>query len=200
MGMAARRITLNMGKKFRDLARWPAYVAVACLVAWPATATSGEKNIMGWVEYVRIEPVDFFVKAKLDTGAKTSSMHAEDIETFKKNGDTWVRFTFESKDYKDLETNDKVEERRITFERKRVRKVVIKRHNSDYQERHVVEMELCINGKVHKEQFSLIDRSRFLYPVLLGRRALKDIALVDASETFLTTPDCGKDEDDDKDD
>lgn len=163
------------------------------LVATPWTVQADGKSIMGWLEYVEIESLDFRIKAKLDTGAKTSSMHAEDIETFKRDGDTWVRFTFKEKDLNKNKT------RKVTLERKRVRNVVIKRHNGEYQDRPVVEMELCINGQLHTEQFSLIDRSRFLYPVLLGRRALKDMAIVDAGETYLTSPDCDvKDEDDDE--
>lgn len=171
-----------------------AALAFACL-GWPLSSYSDNKSIMGWIEYVNLHPLEFRVKAKLDTGAKTSSMHAEDIELFKRDGDTWVRFTFEAKHY-DPHKKGESKLRRVTLERKRVRNVIIKRHNVKYQERPVVKMTLCINGKLHTEQFSLIDRSRFLYPVLLGRKALKDIALVDSGETFLTSGICIEDDND----
>lgn len=162
-------------------------------LSWSASAQAGKKNILGWVEFATLVEHDFTVKAKLDTGAKTSSIHAKDIETFKKDGKTWVRFHFETKEFKN-DKRTKGKKRRVTIERPRVRNVIIKRHKTDYQERPVVEIALCINGEEHIEQFSLIDRSRFIYPVLLGRRALKDMALVDPGKTFLTSSKC-QDED-----
>ncbi len=196
MPTPARRITIGM-TSFRKLALFITAGVALLSMFLPVAAQAKEKTIMGWLEPVIIDPLNFRVKAKLDTGAKTSSIHALDIETFKRNGKTWVRFTFEAKDRKH-ETNRDDEVRRVTLERKRVRNVVIKRHNSKYQERPVVEMTLCINGKLHTEEFSLIDRSRFLYPILLGRHALKDFALVDPSKTFLTsTAQCGDKKDED---
>ncbi len=179
-----RRITLAMGRVFQPTVVLLG-VAIFCVLL-PVSAIANEKTIMGWLEPVIIDPLNFRVKAKLDTGAKTSSIHAIDIETFKRNGKTWVRFTFEAKDRKHGSNKDD-ETRRVTLERKRIRNVIIKRHNAKYQERPVVEMTLCINGNLHTEEFSLIDRSRFLYPILLGRHALKNMTLVDPGETFLTT-------------
>lgn len=192
----ARRITLVMGEFLQStVAKSRVLLTVFCL-ALPGLAQPADKHIMGWLEYVEIHPLDFRVKAKLDTGAKTSSIHAKDIETFKRNGKTWVRFTFEALDRKNKDSKkDKV--RKVTLERKRVRNVVIKRHNTEYQKRPVVELTLCMNGQLHTEQFSLIDRSRFLYPVLLGRRALKDMAIVDPGERYLTTPNCSEAEEKD---
>ncbi|NNC68558.1 MAG: hypothetical protein HKN83_11055, partial [Gammaproteobacteria bacterium] len=46
--------------------------------------------IAGWVEKVRIDNQDFDVKAKLDTGARTSSINARNIQSFKINGARWV--------------------------------------------------------------------------------------------------------------
>ncbi len=49
--------------------------------------------IAGWIEKVRIENQDYDIKTKLDTGAKTSSIHAINIKPFKKNGKRWAKFT-----------------------------------------------------------------------------------------------------------
>ena len=52
-------------------------------------------------------------------------------------------------------------------------------------------MKICIGDKVYDEQFSLNDRDRMNYPVLIGRRTLESIgAVVDSSKTFTTDPDC----------
>jgi hypothetical protein len=46
-------------------------------------------------------------------------------------------------------------------------------------------LTVCKNGKDYEAEFNLVDRSKFNYPVLLGRSFLKDVALVDANATFL---------------
>ncbi|MEM8844861.1 MAG: RimK/LysX family protein, partial [Pseudomonadota bacterium] len=56
------------------------------------------KIIAGWVEAVRIENLEYDIKAKLDSGAKTSSIHAADVTGFEKDGERWVKFTLKLKD------------------------------------------------------------------------------------------------------
>jgi hypothetical protein len=51
--------------------------------------------------------------------------------------------------------------------------------------RDVVKLTLCKNGRNYETEFTLVDRSNFNYPLLLGRSFLKDVAIVDASVTFL---------------
>ena len=51
-------------------------------------------------------------------------------------------------------------------------------------------LEICLAGQLLKTEVSLIDRSEFNYPLLLGRSALTSFALVDAGSTFLSQPDC----------
>ncbi len=163
---------------------------LATLLAWAAPAMAQdakpvERQIMGWVESVRLEPWGFKFRARMDTGAKTSSMSARKIALFQKDDERWVRFIF---DYQEDKGSRK---RHVTIERPVLRMVRVKRHDDRIQERPVVLMDLCINGQIHPEEFSLIDRTSLNYPVLLGRDALKDIALIDPAATFLTRPDCG---------
>ncbi|ADE15161.1 protein of unknown function DUF785 [Nitrosococcus halophilus Nc 4] len=138
-----------------------------------------ERIIMGWVERVVLIPWGVELKAKLDSGAKTSSLHAEDIERFEKDGEEWVRFI--------IELEGKGEEiEPLQVEQPLVRNVRIKRHRGNAKRRPVVNLKFCLNGKGYETQFSLVDRSRLNYPVLFGRRFLKDVALIDPSKTFLT--------------
>lgn len=167
-------------------------ITLACALAFvcATSATAQEaapsaRQIMGWVESVRLEPWGFKFRARMDTGAKTSSMSARQVELFEKDDERWVRFIF---DYQEDKGSKK---RHVTIERPILRMVRIKRHDDRVQERPVVQMDLCINGQIHAEEFSLIDRTSLNYPVLLGRDALKDIALIDPAATFLTRPDCG---------
>jgi len=142
------------------------------------------KVIAGWVEKISIGSPLTLLKAKLDTGAKTSSIHAENVNVFRKDGKRWVRF--------DLAFEDEKGARQLqTLERLRTRKVRIKNHDGEHDRRSIVSLEFCFDGRPHSSEFTLADRSQFIYPVLLGRQFLKDVAVVDASETFLTQAACG---------
>lgn len=133
-----------------------------------------ERVIMGWLESVFFRPWNVRMTAKLDTGANTSSLHAERIERFNRDGRKWVRFTLV-----------KDEDKTFSVERQVIRTANIKQHGKESSQREVVKMTLCKNGKDYETEFTLVDRSNFSYPVLLGRSFLKDIALVDAAETFI---------------
>ncbi|PCD00198.1 ATP-dependent zinc protease [Halopseudomonas pelagia] len=143
-----------------------------------------ESDSLGWIEKGLVLPERVAVKFKLDTGALTSSMHAEDIDEFEKDGDDWVRFSVE---LEDVDRDEKIES---TFERE-VRRYIKVRGAGGAERRPVVMMKICIGDKVYDEQFSLNDRDRMNYPVLIGRRTLENIgAVVDSSKTFTTEPDC----------
>jgi hypothetical protein len=136
-----------------------------------------EKVVMGWLESIFIKPWNRRLTAKLDTGAKTSSLHADDIEHFVKNGEAWVRFSLV-----DIEDRS---QKPIVVEKPLVRTAYIKSHQRQASKRDVVLLTVCKNGKDYEAEFNLVDRSKFNYPVLLGRSFLKDVALVDANTTFL---------------
>lgn len=138
---------------------------------------SKQKVIMGWLESIYLRPWNRRLTAKLDTGAKTSSIHADKIEHFSKGGDDWVRFSLVD-----------IEDRKlppIVVEKPLLRTALIKSHDNQASKRDVVLMTICKNGQEYEAEFNLVDRSNFNYPVLLGRSFLKDVALVDPSETFL---------------
>lgn len=138
------------------------------------------KVIAGWVEkIVLLDNGDEPIKAKLDSGAKTSSLHAKDIEKFQRDGDNWVRFTFVDKDGSKAE-----------FERPEVRGVKIKDLGGGFDRRPVVEMDICFDGRVRTAQFTLADREGFVYRILLGRRFLGGVAVIDPDATYLTKERC----------
>ncbi|WP_244147339.1 RimK/LysX family protein [Desulfonatronovibrio hydrogenovorans] len=150
--------------------------------AW--TEQESHLLIMGWVEKTRLLPDGPFLKAKLDTGARTSSMHARDIEPFEKDGQKMVRFTV------DAQCARTGEKQVLQFEKPLKRNVLIRQHQRDPMPRPVVVMDFCLGGTVHSAQFSLTDRSGFNYPVLLGRIFLEDVALVDSGSTGLMSQVC----------
>ncbi len=159
---------------------------ILSLLSVPGAARAGSKGekpgkvIAGWVEkIVLLDSNSQPIKAKLDSGAKTSSLHAEDIEEFERNDEKWVRFTFVDKDGSKTE-----------FERPLVRGVKIKDLDGDFDRRSVVEMDFCFDGRVRSAQFTLIDRGDFIYRVLLGRRFLQGVAVIDPEAVYLTKERC----------
>jgi len=152
-------------------------------IAGQASNTTASPPVLGWVEYVRIEPWGVKTRARLDTGSNTASISAYDIELLKKNGRQWVRFMF------DFSTAGK--ERSIQIERPVIRTGKIKQHTGLLQERPVINMDICLADEVRTVEFNLIDRRALNYPVLLGRKVLATRALVDSSRILLSKADCG---------
>ena len=165
--------------------RWFARVmGLVVLLAVAGARADTAKVIAGWLEKVYLSAAPGHeVTAKLDSGATTSSINARGIESFDRQGQPWVRFELVLRD-----EDDRVET--LALERPVTRYVRIKEHDGNHDRRAVVELEFCFVGRWHKAQFSLVDRSEFNYPILLGRRFLAGTAVIDPGETFLTDPRC----------
>ncbi len=146
-------------------------------------ALAAEKDqpyILGWVENVRIGDVEATVKGKLDSGARTSSIDAEIVRTFKRDDQDHVLFRVDF---------DGTEE---TFEAPITRWVRIRsRQEGETIRRPVIEMAFCLGGRKIMEEVNLAERSHFNYPVLIGRNMLaRENILVDSSQTFQHAPSC----------
>ncbi|SEN60107.1 ATP-dependent zinc protease family protein [Halomonas caseinilytica] len=159
------------------------HVLIACLATGLASgkALAGDDTppVFGWVEKATIEePWGAEVKVKLDSGALTSSMQAEDIERFERDGEEWVRFVVEVEDEATEEVVSK------TFERPVLRNLILTGAGGK-DRRPAVLMTLCIGDTRYEEQFTLEDRDNLIYPVLLGRRTIQDLGLLDVTRTFV---------------
>jgi hypothetical protein len=145
-----------------------------------AAAKSSEFKILGWVENAYLSDPGIEMKAKLDTGAETSSLDSRIVKKFRKDGKRWVRFAI----------TDRESGEEYILVRERVRTIGVVQHDGSTQTRPVVMMKVCIAGEKLETEVSLIDRSEFIYPLLVGRKALSTFALVDSSETFLGQASC----------
>lgn len=143
-------------------------------------------EVFGWVERVELLDGKFSMKAKLDSGAATSSLDAAGMERFRRDGERWVRFT----------VTDPESENHVTLEKPLIRNVRIVRHSGDHQRRPVIELPVCIGDQRRVVEVNLIDRSNFIYPLLLGRSALEGYALIDSGSTFLFSPQCSPEDND----
>lgn len=137
--------------------------------------------IFGWVEWAYIEPHHVHLKAKLDSGAKTSSLSAVDVERFERDGETWMRF------HVPISAADGAtdEPQLIEMESRLEKEVLIKSHGSGPSRRPVVHIGVCLGTQAFVTPVTLTDRSRFNYPLLLGRSALRGRSLLDVSHTYI---------------
>lgn len=148
---------------------------------------AAEKKVYGLHEKVYISDIDRVVKAKLDTGAITSSLGATNIKTFKRDGKRWIKFSPQI-------AGQNLPE----LEKLLVRHSHIKRRVDDIDEdqellttRPVVLMNICFDGKFHTIEVNLTDRSRFIYPLLIGATAIKKLnVIVDPSLKYQATANC----------
>ncbi|CAN0282001.1 unnamed protein product [Chrysoparadoxa australica] len=123
------------------------------------------------------------MKAKLDTGADTSSLYARDIDVYRKSGkDSWVRFRVIGKNGRSIRYDQNV----LSF-------VAIKLKTGGTQRRPVIYLPLCIGGISGLAEFTLADRENFDYQVLIGREFLASRIVVDSAKTFAATETCDSD-------
>jgi hypothetical protein len=142
---------------------------VAC-----APPPPGEKVVFGRLEWVSIQGVEKRLKARIDTGAATSSLHAENIVEFERDGKRWVRFT------PDKQSGAAALEAPIA------RYIRIRQASATGTERRpVVTLPVTLGRVSQAAEFSLTDREQMLYPVLLGRNFFMDIAVVDVGRKFV---------------
>lgn len=156
-------------------------------LASTAQAAPRQLKRVGWVEEIAISEVGSVVKAKLDTGAKTSSIDAEIID-IRKTGEA-----VEGKTTGDTVVFSVAMEKggKKTFERAVNRYVRIKKKGGGFIRRPVISMSFCIAGRSITEEVNLANREGFIYPVLVGRNMMAHADLViDAGKTFISRPTC----------
>lgn len=134
---------------------------------------------VGWVEKVKLVPGNLIIHAKLDTGADSSSIDAQDVKEFTRAGSEWVRFSIVNR-YGD----------KITIENKIHRMALVKRHFGKTQRRKVIRIGICLGETYMQTDVTLINRKNFEYQMLLGRQFLAGNAVVDPAVTYTAEPGC----------
>nr|WP_154211123.1 MULTISPECIES: ATP-dependent zinc protease [Pseudomonas] len=128
-------------------------------------------TVIGLREWVALPDLGVAgLRAKIDTGASTSSLHATDIEPFERNGQPWVRFTAH------LGTVVQLRHRRC--EAPLVNRKIIRSSNGHAQTRYVIRTPLALGDRVWEVEFTLACRKSMRYRLLLGSKALVQGQLV----------------------
>ena len=131
--------------------------------------------LIGDVEYVLLQPEGLRLKARVDTGATTSSLGIDHSQRFERDGEPWVRFAVAHPLTGELiELNRRVE-----------RIAMVKRHGQVSESRLVVQLELQLGSIKKLVEVNLADRGNLKYPALIGRNYINGTAVVDVSRSFL---------------
>ncbi len=133
--------------------------------------------VVGWREWVSLpqQGVDW-VKAKIDTGARSSSIHAFDLETFHREGREWVRFRVQPWQKSD---DDLTEMTLPVLDRREVRS-----SNGQTEMRYAVAMDVTLAGRTITTVMTLSNRDEMGFRMLIGREALERGFLVDSSLSY----------------
>ena len=118
-----------------------------------------------------------WIKAKLDTGAQTSSLHAFNKTVFERDGIDWVRFTV--RPWQESTEDEVVVECPVHDVRS------VRSSSGHVQERYVVKMRLELLGRRVLAEVTLSDRDSMGFRMLIGRQALRRRFVVDAGSSFL---------------
>ena len=132
------------------------------LLIFTGQSIASTKTTYGYIEKATLVDQNITLSAKLDTGAKSSSLHAVDIKKEKINGKTYLRFTVPNQGGK------------ATFLCEYFGKVSIKARAQEIEhiKRPVVWMKIKLGGQEKTIRVNLTNRANFIYPLLLGRQAI----------------------------
>ncbi|TNM38574.1 hypothetical protein FHP29_15185 [Nocardioides albidus] len=144
----------------------------------PTPHSSSPSAVAGWREWVRLPGLGVGpVKAKLDTGARTSALHAFDLEEFERDGAPWVRFSVHPWQ---RSAEDAVLVESPVHDRRTVRS-----STGHAQERIVVLTEIELLGQTVSTEVTLTRRDEMGFRMLVGREALRQGFLVDSGRSYL---------------
>lgn len=139
-----------------------------------------EAITLGWEEWVGLPDLGLpAIKAKVDTGAKTSALHAVAIEPFGPADKPQVRFL--------IQPDPKNPNLELTCSARVVDRRDVTSSNGETELRYVIETEAVVGGKRWPIQVSLTNRENMAYRMLLGRRAIDEDMIVDPNVSFAQT-------------
>lgn len=136
------------------------------------------RPIIGWREWVSLPQLGIEqVKAKIDTGARSSALHAYEIETLEHQGKTMLRFKIHPKQKNDAFV--------IEAEAELLDQREVRNSGGQAELRYFIQTEVMLNDQTWPIELTLTNRDSMGFRMLLGREAVRGRFLVDAGQSFL---------------
>ena len=135
---------------------------------------------LGWRERLALPQLGInLLKAKLDTGARSSSLHVDTLESFVRDGDTWLRFTVSSGRRHPVS---------VCCEAQALDRRAVTDTGGRRTERWFIRSDVLLAGQRLSIDINLTDRRHMLFPMLLGRTALLGRFAVDPARSYTQSP------------
>jgi hypothetical protein len=137
-----------------------------------------EPLTVGWREWVGLPDLGVdAIKAKIDTGARTSALHAYAIEPFRRRGALWLRFGLQP-----LQQSDAF---KVTCEARAIDQRTVRNSGGGVEKRYIITTLLRLGGEQWPIELALANRDQMGFRMLLGRTALESRALIEPGRSFL---------------
>jgi hypothetical protein len=136
-------------------------------------------RIIGWREWISLPALKISrIKVKVDTGARTSSLHAWDLKIKKKKGKNYACFYIHPEQRSNL--------REVYAEAEVIEMRKVKSSNGKSELRPVIHIEIQIDGDIYSVEVTLTNRDMMGFRMLLGRQALKKRYVVNSAVSYQT--------------
>jgi hypothetical protein len=134
--------------------------------------------LLGWREWVALPAFGIAqIKAKIDTGARSSALHTVDLEPYRSGGQNWLMFTVEGKQKQTgqlIECHAPVKDRRVVSD-----------SGGHKQRRYVIETPLLFGQHLILAEITLTNRDAMRFRMLLGRSAMSKQFIIDPQASYV---------------
>lgn len=139
-----------------------------------------ETRTLGWREFIDLPDLGLYdIKAKVDTGARSSSIHAFDIQLEEQDGQQWVNFKVHPLQHDDSEV---VQCRAPVKDSRQVTD-----SGGHRTQRYVIDTTFNLGGEQFTAEVTLADRGNMLFRMLIGRTAMNGRYLVDPKRSYCVS-------------
>ncbi|WP_020160300.1 MULTISPECIES: ATP-dependent zinc protease family protein [Methylobacter] len=142
------------------------------------TDVSIQLPMLGWREWVALPELNIGqIKAKIDTGARSSALHACAIDPYRKSGQRWIMFAIHPSQISTdvlVECHAPVKDRRLVSD-----------SGGHKQRRYVIETEIVLGRTMVRAEMTLTNRDSMRFRMLLGRTAMNTRFIIDPCASYL---------------